>query len=217
VLESNLYIACLNLAGRQVLVVGAGTIGLEKIEGLLACEARVRVVAPDACAGVRELVAAGSVDWEERPYDASDLDGCLLVIAATSDTELNRRVYEDAETRALLVNVVDVPELCNFILPAIVRQGPIAVAISTSGASPALAQRMRDEAAELFGPPYAELAALLDEVRDWAKGTLRTYQDRKAFFSAIVNGDPDPIELLRAGDVDGVRKLIAAAQKSAER
>lgn len=215
-LESDLYIACLNLAGRQALVVGAGSIGLEKIEGLLACDARVRVVAPEACAGVRELVAAGSIEWGERPYDSSDLDGCLLVIAATSDTELNRRVYEDAERRALLVNVVDVPELCNFILPAIVRQGPIAVAVSTSGASPALAQRMRNEAAALFGPPYAELATLLDEVREWAKGTLRTYQDRKAFFSEIVNGDPDPIELLRAGDVDAVRELIAAAQKSTE-
>jgi precorrin-2 dehydrogenase/sirohydrochlorin ferrochelatase len=217
VLESNLYIACLNLASRQALVVGAGTVGLEKVEGLLACDARVRVVAPDAGAGIRRLAGAGSITWDERGYESSDLDGCLLVVAATSDTDLNRRVYEDAESRALLVNVVDVPELCNFILPAIVRQGPIAVAISTSGASPALAQRMRDEAAKLFGAPYADLAALLDEVRAWAKTTLPTYQDRKAFFDGIVNGDPDPIALLQAGDIEGARALIAAAQQRASR
>jgi precorrin-2 dehydrogenase/sirohydrochlorin ferrochelatase len=217
VLESNLYIACLNLAGRKALVVGAGTVGLEKVEGLLACDARVKVVAPDADAGIQRLAEAGSITWDERGYESSDLDGCLLVVAATSDTDLNRRVYEDAESRALLVNVVDVPELCNFILPAIVRQGPIAVAISTSGASPALAQRMRDEAAELFGAPYADLAALLDEVRAWAKTTLPTYQDRKAFFDGIVNGDPDPIQLLQAGDIEGARALIAAAQQRSSR
>jgi siroheme synthase-like protein len=216
VLESNLYIACLNLAGRQALVVGAGSVGLEKVEGLLACDAQVTVVAPEACDDIKKLAAAGSITWHERGYESGDLEGCLLVVAATSDTDLNRRVYDDAERRSLLVNVVDVPELCNFILPAIVRQGPIAVAISTSGASPALAQRMRDEAAASFGPPYAELARLLDEVRPWAKSTLPTYQDRKAFFDDIVNGEPDPIELLRAGDVEGARAVIVAAQEHAK-
>ena len=97
----------------------------------------------------------------------------------------------------MLVNVVDVPPLCNFILPAIVRTGPLAVAISTAGASPALAKRMKREIAELFGEPYAMLAILLNDARGWAKATLPTYQDRKEFFESIVNGEPDPIELLR--------------------
>ena len=114
----------------------------------------------------------------------------------------------------MLVNVVDVPPLCNFILPAIFRSGPLAIAISTAGASPALAKRMRDQIAEEYGEPYARLAELLNEVRGWAKGTLATYQDRKEFFEAIVNGDPDPIELLRQGDERAVRDLIAAAQAS---
>ena len=109
----------------------------------------------------------------------------------------------------MLVNVVDVPPLCNFILPAIVRTGPLAVAISTAGASPALAKRMKREIGELFGEPYALLAILLNDARGWAKATLPTYQDRKEFFETIVNGDPDPIELLRAGDVEAVRDLIA--------
>ena len=100
----------------------------------------------------------------------------------------------------MLVNVVDVPPLCNFILPAIIRSGPLAIAISTAGASPALAKRIRDEIADEYGEPYARLAILLNDVRGWAKGTLPTYQDRKAFFESIVNGEPDPVELLRRGD-----------------
>ena len=122
-----------------------------------------------------------------------------MVIAATDDSEVNIGVYDDAEQRAMLVNVVDVPPLCNFILPAIVRTGPLAIAISTAGASPALAKRMKREVSELFGEEYARLAVILNDARGWAKGTLPTYQDRKEFFEGIVNGDPDPVELIREG------------------
>src|SRR4029077_1566985 len=96
----------------------------------------------------------------------------------------------------------------------IVRTGPLAVAISTAGASPALAKRMKREIAEMFGEPYADLAVLLNDARGWAKGTLPTYQDRKEFFESIVNGDPDPIALLRGGRATEVRDLIAAAQRA---
>ncbi|HJR44154.1 MAG TPA: bifunctional precorrin-2 dehydrogenase/sirohydrochlorin ferrochelatase [Actinomycetota bacterium] len=215
-LDATLYIACLNLTGRRALVVGAGRIGLEKIEGLLACGANVKVVATQAVPQVMDLAASGEVELREKPYEASDLDGCFLAIAATSDTELNTQVYEDAEARSMLVNVVDVPDLCNFILPAIVRNDFISIAISTAGASPALAKRMRREAGEAFGPEYAQLGRLLDEVRAWAKETLPTYDDRKDFFEAIVNGDPDPIELLRRGDEHAVRGLIETARRRAE-
>jgi siroheme synthase-like protein len=213
-LETPFYIACLKLKGRRALVVGGGEIGLEKVEGLLACSADVTLVAPEATPELRELASEGSITWYEREYEPGDLDGCLIAIAATDDTDTNIRIYEDAEARAMLVNVVDVPPLCNFILPAIVRTGPLAVAISTAGASPALAKRMKREIAAMFGEPYADLAVLLNEVRGWAKGTLPTYQDRKEFFESIVNGEPDPIELLRAGDAQAVRDLIAAAQQT---
>ena len=113
----------------------------------------------------------------------------------------------------MLVNVVDVPPLCNFILPAIVRTGPLAIAISTAGASPALAKRMKAEISQLFGEEYATLAIMLNDARGWAKGTLPTYQDRKAFFEEIVNGDPDPVELLRSGRRAELDAVIAAAQE----
>jgi siroheme synthase-like protein len=213
-LETPFYIACLRLSGRRCVVIGGGEVGLEKVEGLLACDATVSLIAPEAHPELVQLALEGSIRWEQRQYETADLDGALIAIAATDDTDLNVRVFEDAEGRSMLVNVVDVPPLCNFILPAIVRSGPLAVAISTAGASPALAKRMKREIGELFGEPYALLAILLNDARGWAKATLPTYQDRKEFFESIVNGDPDPVELLRAGDVEGVRGLIEDAQRA---
>src|SRR5436190_13363943 len=215
-LETPFYIACLKLTARRCVVVGGGDVGLEKVEGLLACDARVVLVAPDAVDPLRELAAEGSIEWERRVYRAEDLEGTFIAVAATNDTEVNIRVFEDAERRAMLVNIVDVPPLCNFILPAIVRTGPLAIAISTAGASPALAKRIKRQIADEYGEPYARLAVLLNEARGWAKGTLPTYQDRKEFFEGIVNGDPDPVELLRRGDDQAVRDLIEAARRSAQ-
>lgn len=213
-LETPFYIACLRLTGRRCLVVGAGDIALEKAEGLLACDAEVLVVAPEATnPEVERLAAEGSLRFERRPWEPDDLEGSFMAIAATDDTDTNIAVYDAAEERAMLVNVVDVPSLCNFILPAIVRTGSLAIAISTAGASPALAKRMKREISELFGEQYAELAEILNEHRGWAKGTLPTYQDRKAFFEEIVNGDPDPVELLRSDRRADLQALISTARE----
>ncbi len=218
-LETPFYIACLKLTGRRCLVVGGGEIGLEKVEGLLACDGQVTLIAPVAEPALQQYANEGSITWEQRAYAGpADLEGVFMAIAATNDSEVNIKVFEDAERRAMLVNIVDVPPLCNFILPAIVRTGPLAIAISTAGASPALAKRIKREIAAQFGEPYARLAELLNEARGWAKGTLPTYQDRKQFFESIVNGSPDPIALLRDGNPQtgageqAVRELIAAAQ-----
>ncbi len=214
-LDTPFYIACLKLTGRRCIVVGGGDIGLEKVEGLLACDASVTLIAPEAIPQLEAMAAEGSIDWERREYRTQDLERTFIAIAATNDTDVNIRVYEDAERLAMLVNIVDVPPLCNFILPAIVRTGPLAIAISTAGASPALAKRIKREIADTYGDHHARLAELLNEARGWAKGNLPTYQDRKAFFEGIVNGEPDPIALLRAGDEDGVRALIDAARSAA--
>ena len=213
-LSTPLYIACLRLTGRECLVVGGGEVGLEKVEGLLACDGAVTLASPDAVPELEAYAREGSIRWERREFADSDLDGKFLAIAATSITDVNISVYEGAERRAMLCNVVDVPPLCNFILPAIVRTGPLAIAISTAGASPALAKRMKREIAETYGEPYARLAVALNDARGWAKATLPTYRDRKEFFEGIVNGDPDPVELIRAGREDDVRALIEAAKES---
>jgi siroheme synthase-like protein len=215
-LDTPFYIACLRLVGRRCVVVGGGEIGLEKVEGLLACGGEVTLIAPEAEPELVQYAREGSIRWQQRDYAGpADLEGVFIVIAATADTDVNIAVYGDAERRAMLVNVVDVPPLCNFILPAIVRTGPLAIAISTAGASPALAKRMKREIEGQFGEPYARLAVLLNEVRGWAKGTLPTYQDRKEFFEGIVGGEPDPIALLReGGGEEAVRELIARAQSA---
>lgn len=196
-MDAELYIACLDLTDRRTVVVGEGPMADEKAAGLRACGATV------------EITARGS-------YRPEMLDGAYLVMVATEDDDFNRHVFEDAESRSMLVNVADVPELCNFILPAIARRGPLAVAITTTGASPALAKRMRREAAELFDDAYARMAVLLDELRPWAKATLPDYAARRDFFDAIVNASPDPIELLRAGNEDSVRRSIDDAKADTE-
>jgi len=206
------YIACLRLSDRRCLVVGGGDVGLEKVEGLLACDAAVTLVAPSAHPQLERLADEGSITWLRREYSRGDLEGTFLVVAATNDSEVNIAVHEHAEARTMLVNVVDVPPLCNFILPAIVRTGPLAIAISTAGASPALAKRMKREIAAQFGEDYARLAVMLNDARGWAKDTLPTYQERRAFFESIVNGEPDPIALLRAGDESAVLALIQDAK-----
>lgn len=211
-IENDLYIACLNLSGQRALVVGGGRVGLEKINGLLVCDADVVVIAPDVEWEVAALAEQGRLGLVRERFDPSHLEGALLVIAATADTAVNTAVYEAAVERNMLVNVVDVPALCNFVLPAITRSGPIAVAVSTSGASPALAKRIRREIEEKVGPEYAQLAMLLDEQREWAKSTLATYDARKVFFESIVEGDPDPVALLREGRLEDVRALIERAR-----
>ncbi len=215
-LETPFYIACLKLTGRKCLVVGGGDVGLEKVEGLLACGGSVALLAPEAHPELQALAEEGSIEWDRREYAGpEDLEGCFMVIAATNDSEVNIGVYYDAEKRAMLANVVDVPPLCNFILPAIVRTGPLAIAISTAGASPALAKRMKREISDLFGVDYARLAVMLNDVRGWAKGTLPTYNERKDFFEGIVNGDPDPIVLLREGREADILAIIDAAKERA--
>jgi len=180
--ERRYYMACLDLEGRSALVVGGGRVALEKVEGLLECGAVVTVVAPQIVPELERL----PVQLVRRAYRTDDLDARFLVVAATSTPSVNRRVYRDAEARALLCNVVDVPELCSFILPAVHREDPIAVAISTGGASPALAQRLRDEIAAVVRPEHADLARRLRAQRPWAKTHLLTYEARRDYFAALV-------------------------------
>jgi siroheme synthase-like protein len=176
------YMACLDLEGRRCLVVGGGAVGLEKAAGLAGCGARVTVVSPELDPGFAEL----DVEWRARRYETADLDGVLLVIAATADRAVNERVSADAEARDLLCNVADVPDLCSFILPAVHREGPIAVAVSTGGASPALAKRLRSQIAALVGPEHAELADELRALRPEVKKRFTTYEERRDFFEELV-------------------------------
>jgi precorrin-2 dehydrogenase/sirohydrochlorin ferrochelatase len=157
----------LKLEGKQCLVVGAGKIGEPKIGGLLETGARIRVVSLDASPAVREWARAGKIELEVRSFSAEDLDGAFLAIVATNSRTLNERVYREAQSRGVLCNVVDVPDLCDFFYPAIVRRGDLQIAVSTAGQSPSLAQKIRQQLEKQFGPGYASWVAELGETRQF--------------------------------------------------
>jgi siroheme synthase-like protein len=161
------YMAAVDVEGRRCVVVGDGGMADEKVAGLEACDALV------------DHVPAAR-------YKRRLLKGALLVIAATPDRKLNERVFRDAERRGMLCNVADVPELCNFILPAVHREGPIAVAVSTGGASPALAKRLRSMIAAIVRPEHAELAEELRAMRPDVKARFQSYEERRDYFEEIV-------------------------------
>jgi precorrin-2 dehydrogenase len=180
--EKRYYFACLDLDGRRCLVVGGGKVGLEKAKGLLDCGAVVTVVAPQIDPELERL----PVRWRRKRYETADLEGNVLVVAATPVRSVNRRVFRDAEARSMLANVVDTPDLCSFILPAVYRRDPIALAVSTGGASPALAKRLRDELGARIGEEHVDLARRLRALRPWARRHYPTYADRRDYFEARV-------------------------------
>jgi precorrin-2 dehydrogenase / sirohydrochlorin ferrochelatase len=163
---ARLFPMFLKLPGRPCLVVGAGTIAESKITSLIEADARVLVVAPDATPEVRSWAQAKRVEWRQRGFQPSDLDGMFIVVAATSSTELHKQIFQEATQRGVLCNIVDVPELCDFYYPAVVQRGALQIAVSTSGQSPALAQRLRIELEEQFVPEYQEWPEYLGEARD---------------------------------------------------
>ena len=162
---TNLFPMFLKLEGRQCLVVGAGKVGEPKIAGLLETGAHIRVVALDASPVVREWARSGMIDLELRPFVTDDLEGAFLVVVATNSRSLNERVYREAQRRGVLCNVVDVPDLCDFFYPSVVRRGDLQIAVSTAGQSPSLAQKIRQQLEKQFGAGYAAWVAELGETR----------------------------------------------------
>lgn len=161
----SLFPIFLKLEGRRSLVVGAGSVAEQKIRGLIESGAKVQVVAPQATDSVSEWAAAGVIEWQARTFEVSDLDGVLLVIVATSSSEINANVFRAAQQRGVLCNVVDDPPHCDFYYPSVVRRGDLQIAISTAGHSPALAQRLRRELEMQFGPEYRDWLSQLGEAR----------------------------------------------------
>jgi precorrin-2 dehydrogenase / sirohydrochlorin ferrochelatase len=200
------YPAILDIAGRTAVVVGAGKVGEGKIDGLLQAGADVRVVSLKATATVREWAADGRIELRLRGYETSDLDDAFLVVAATEDNPTNVRVFEDAEARRMLCNVVDVTHLCNFILPSIVRRGDLAIAVSTGGASPAMARRIRLSLAQCYGDEYAAAMQLLGSLREELKEMYPAPGDRKILFERIVYSDF--MVMVRAGDAEGLEAWV---------
>ena len=162
---TSLFPMFVKLAGKRVLVVGAGKVGEPKIAGLLETGARIHVVSLEASPAVRDWAREGKIELELRPFHSTDLEGVFLAVVATSSRTLNERVYDEAQRRGILCNVVDVPDLCDFFYPSVVRRGDLQIAVSTAGNSPSLAQKIRQQLEKQFGPGYAEWVRELGETR----------------------------------------------------
>jgi precorrin-2 dehydrogenase/sirohydrochlorin ferrochelatase len=184
------YPVFLDLDGRLAVVVGGGAVAERKVVTLAEYGPRIRVVAPEVTAALRDLAASGAIDLERRGYVRGDLADAFLVVCATSSEEVNRAVHAEAEERGCLVNVVDVPELCSFIVPSIVRRGTLSVAISTGGAAPTVAKRLRKHVQEQLGPEWETYMTLLGEVRTLVMERVPGDEaDRKPIFEAIADSD----------------------------
>jgi precorrin-2 dehydrogenase/sirohydrochlorin ferrochelatase len=196
------YPVSLLLEGRRCVVVGGGPVAQRKVEGLLAAGAHVVVVAPEARVEIDRL----GVERIRRAYAHGDLDGAWLAVAATDDPEVNRAVHAEGEEMRVWVNSADDPAECSFILPAVLRRGPVEVAVSTGGHSPALASWIRNYIAEQLGPEVGELARLLSEAREAIKAEGRSTEDvdwRAALGS-------DMLDLIRTGRVAQARERLQA-------
>ena len=175
------------LGGRRVLVVGAGPVGEGKILGLFDTGATIQVVALEASQRVHQWAAAGLVALEERAFEPRDLDGCFLVVAATRSEPVGKRVFQEAQARGVLVNVVDVPGKCDFFYPAVVRRGDLQIAVSTSGQSPSLAQRLRQQLERQFGEGYAAWVAELGETRRQVLGSKLSPEQKRFLLHSLAS------------------------------
>ena len=180
--------------------------GTRKVIALLDCGARVTVVSPDPTPRLQELAAMGSIQLEKRSYRSDDINKMFLVIGATDDENLNRQISKDAERVNILCNIADRPEVCNFILPAIVRRGDLAITISTSGKSPAMAKRLRLELETQFGEEYADLLRLMGAIRDKLLSQAHEPEAHKALFNQLI--DKDLIGLIKAGNTQDINALL---------
>jgi precorrin-2 dehydrogenase/sirohydrochlorin ferrochelatase len=190
------------VAGKRCVVVGGGSVAARKVAGLLSAGADVLVVAPV----ISDEIKATRARKAERDYRRSDLEGAWLVFAATDDPEVNDEVYTDGEDAHVWVNSADDPEACSFTLPAVLRRGPVTIAVSTSGHSPALAAWLKGQIADQLGPEIAELAVLLSEARDQLKAAGRSTEEvdwRPAL-------DWDMLELIKAGQLARARERLQA-------
>jgi precorrin-2 dehydrogenase/sirohydrochlorin ferrochelatase len=197
------YPIALDLSGRRAVVVGGGEVALRKARALADAGAHVRVVAPTLVAGFTE---DGRFECLAARYERHHLEGALVAVAATDDEAVNRRVAEDARAVGVLVNVVDRPELCDFIGPAQVRRGDLLIAISTGGAAPSLARRLRERLEKEFGPEYATLLEVLREVREDLKKRNIPADLRRRIFERLT--EDDLLAAARQG-TDALRQAIA--------
>ena len=199
----------LKIKDRPCLVVGGGKVAARKVRLLARADASITLVSPELCDEVAAAVKKGTLRHVERGFREGDLDGVILVIAATDDAALNRSVSELARRQGIPVNVVDNPALCSFIMPSIIDRSPLQVAVSTGGKSPVLARLLRARLESFIPAAYGQLAKLVDEYRQRVKDRFADVEQRRYFWESILQGRV--AELLFAGQEEKARTALQEA------
>ena len=200
------YPVNLDIRNRNCLVVGGGDVGTRKVMTLLDCGAMVVVVSPAVTEKIEELSNKGLIKLERRGFKPTDLDQMFLVIGATDNPELNRQIHTEAERLDMLCNIADRPEVCNFILPAIVNRGDLIIAISTSGKSPAFAKKMRKDLEKKFGTEYAEFLTLMGGIRTKLLSEDHEPEAHKHVFENLIKRDL--VNLIKHRDIAAINSLL---------
>ncbi|MFI5394515.1 MAG: bifunctional precorrin-2 dehydrogenase/sirohydrochlorin ferrochelatase [Candidatus Binatia bacterium] len=201
------YPVFLRVAGRRCVVVGGGKVAEQKVQSLVRAGARVTVVSPEVTPRIAALAATSQIEHQRRAYGRGDLHGSFLAYAATDDEHIQQQVAREAEDAGVLLNVVDRPQLCDFIAPSVVERGDLVVATSTGGASPALAKRIRQDLQDVFGPEYDVALRLLRRLRDRLAGQSLPAVERQRILSSLANSPL--LEYLRQRRTHEVDRLLA--------
>jgi precorrin-2 dehydrogenase/sirohydrochlorin ferrochelatase len=201
------YPIYVQLREQPCVVIGGGKIAEGKVEGLLAVQAKVTVIAPDLTSRLRQRVESRQITYLARAYQPGDLSGAFLVICATDQREINHQVWQEATANCQLVNVVDDTPRCNFIAPSIFRKGDLTIAISTSGKAPALAVRLKERLQRELGPEYERFLELASELREPLARHIPDFETRKVLWYELI--DSEILDMLARGDEAAARELIS--------
>jgi precorrin-2 dehydrogenase/sirohydrochlorin ferrochelatase len=201
------YPVYLQLHEQPCTVIGGGKIAEGKVDGLLAGDARVKIISPELTPHLHDLVAQNKIEYIAREYQHGDLSGAFMVICATDKAEINRQVWEEGSTNRQLVNVVDDTPRCNFIAPAILRKGELTIAISTAGRAPAIAVRLKERLDREIGPEYERFLDLAAQLREPIAKHIPDFETRKALWYQLV--DSGILDVLARGDTPAAINMIS--------
>lgn len=200
------YPLYIDLEGKKCVVIGGGDVAERKVASLIECGADVTVVSPQFTSGLVRLAEEGRITALQRGYGPGDVDGATLAIVATDNNELNRQVHQEATEKNIPVNVVDVPELCSFIVPSTVRRGDLVISISTSGSCPALAKHIRKQLQQAFGSEYAQYCEVLKGFRAEVVDTYDGPEERKQALRRLI--ESDVLDLIKQGKDGEVEERV---------
>jgi len=209
---SQLYPIFADVSGRKVLVVGGGHVAERKVEALLEAGGQVVLISPELTGRLADLGARSMIDCHQRRYEKGDLEGAWLVVAACDDADINERIFSDANEERIFCNVVDQPERCSFQVPAVVRRQALQIAISTGGASPALAKKIRVQLQKEFGECYVIFLETLEELRRHVKKKYpQDQKKRAAILEEFVNSQA--LDRLRQGETELYHQLLQESKR----